>query len=212
MPSSVISLSKLDVREEIPGMQAGIYEIPACDDSKPKILIIQDSFYFKPDLDGNQDMVIVPSYQIAGSIVQMHLSSQLSYKMGQHPAVFAVPHLALTYEDLRKTYAKEVENALAAQKAWFVALVRMADDDWQVAHRHNMISDTQRLAARELGLSRPWLEVFLTNEEQKDASCPFCGTGLLNADAPICPSCGRVHNPTKLAELEKRFGKEVVKA
>jgi len=211
MPSSVISLAKTPIREEIPGMQGGIYEIPACENNKPYILIIEDSFYFKPDIDGHQDMVIVPSYQIAMSVVQMHLSSQLAFKLGQHPALFAVPHVVVREDDL-KNYKDKIAEMLAAQKAWFIALVRMGDDDWQVSHRHNMISDTQRMAARELGLERPWLETFSTIEELQETKCPFCGTGLLNVDAPICPTCGKIHNPVRLAELEKKLTKELTSA
>jgi hypothetical protein len=206
MISTLVSLSKSNINETIPGMQMANYCLPAEKDGS--VLHIPDSYYYKPDIDGHQDRVFVPSAQIAKSLVQMHLTSQLEYKEGQHPAVFCIPELELSLADVKKNYSKEVLAALTAQRKWYVALVKVADDDWQRVKRHNMISDIQRIAARSLNLKREWL---LAVENEENLGCPFCGTNLLNPEAPICPTCGKVHNPERLKALEQRLGVTTVK-
>lgn len=202
--STLVSFARRDIFETIPGLKCAFYSLPRSEDpKKPTILIVEDSHYLKPDIEGNNDEVFVPSAQIANGVVTMHITSQLGFRSGEaHPALFAIPDMAVDEKDLGK-YQKEVDRALRHQKAWFTNLVRMADDDWQISHRHNMISDIQRTAARELKLERPYL---MAVEFEDIEDCPFCAKSLLNADAPICPNCMRVLNPEKLAEIEKRLG------
>jgi len=209
MTSSVISFSKREIHEEIPGMQNAIYRIEPCVSfAEPSILYIEDSFHYKPDIDGNQDRVLVQSAEIAKSIAHMHTTSQIISKPGQCPAVFAIENEKITADELFKKYKPLVDQHLRNQRTWYEALVRLADDDWQQVRKHRMISDIQRTAARELSLEREWLSAVL--DEEKNA-CPFCGTDLLSVDAPICPNCGKVHNPIKLAELEASINKVIAK-
>lgn len=203
MTSSVISFSKRDVSEFLPGMQVALYELPSSPEGT--ILHIEDSFYYKPDLNGEQDQVRVDSAQIAESIVKMHTTSQLCYIMGQHPAIFAVPNIAVTPEMLKKEYKDLVSHAKAAQIKWFIALVRLADDDWTKHHNNQMIAEIQRIAAKELNLKREWL-IELTDAEEGKVDCPFCGSGLLNPSAPICPNCQQVHNPVAFKALQAKLG------
>jgi hypothetical protein len=205
--SSLISYAKRDIFETIPGLQRATFDLPASMENIPTIIHVDDSHYFKPDIDGHQDRVFVPSEQIVKSVVHMHITSQLLYKVDQHPALFCIPNIAVSLEDL-KQYGDLVLGAIEKQRRWYVALVQLADDDWQLVHRHNVISDIQRTAARELGLTRDWL--IEIQDETGKGSCPFCGTGLLNSDAPICPTCGKVHNPTRMAELELLYGAEEI--
>jgi len=206
MSSSLVSFSKRDIHETLPGLQFADYHIYA--NPKGAILHVEDSSYYKPDLDGHQDSVFVPSQQIVESIVHMHKTSQLAYKEGQHPALFCVPNKRVTMEQVEKEYKELLNNALSAQRRWFIALVKIADDDWQRAHVHQGISDIQRIAARELGLKRDWL---MTVETETDiAGCPFCGTNLLNPEAPICPTCGKIHNPVAYKALEAKLGVSTV--
>lgn len=202
--STLVSFSRRDIFEEIPGLACAFYSIPAHEDaSRPSLLTVGDSYYYKPDIEGNQDHVFVPSAQIANGVVTMHITSQLGFRQDAHPAIFAIEDVEVDEKTLFDKYKKEVNAALAKQKNWFLHLVRMADDDWQIAQRHNMISDIQRTAARALGLERPYL---LTVEFENIEDCPFCAKSLIKADAPICPNCGRVINPEKMAEIEKRLG------
>jgi glucan phosphoethanolaminetransferase (alkaline phosphatase superfamily) len=134
----------------------------------------------------------------------MHITSQLLYRVDQHPALFAIPNEAVTQETLKKKYQHQVDEALAKQRQWFIALINLADDDWQQLHNHRMISDIQRTAAKELGQKREWIMV-IDDEMDMPMGCPFCGTNLLDPTAPICPTCGKVHDPAKLAALEKRL-------
>lgn len=204
MISTLVSFSKREIYEEIPGMQNSGYRIAPCKSfAEPTLLGIDDSYYYKPDIEGNQDRVFVPSSAIAESIVHMHVTSQLASRADQHPAFFAIVNNELTVGDLFKNHKKQVDDYLTRQRKWYEALVRLADDDWQQLRRHNMISDVQRTAARELGLTREWLNAVDYTEIKED--CPFCGSQLLNANTPICPNCGKVHNPAKLAEIEARF-------
>jgi len=206
MTSSLISLAKRDILEEIPGLQYGHYPIPAAKDGVPSILLIEDSYYYKPDIDGNQDKLLVASRQIAESIVHMHITSQLGYRPDRHPALFCVPDEEVTIKTLEINHKDKIKDVLTKQHNWFTALVQIADDDWQQAHKHNMISDIQRTAARELGLKRDWL---MQIADETRSNCPFCGTGLLDINAPICPTCGKVHNPERLRQIEESFAKTI---
>lgn len=207
MPSSLVSYAKRDIFETIPGLRTDTYYLPASKDNIPSILHVDDSYYYKPDIEGRQDQILVSSEQIVNSIVHMHITSQLAYQPNfQHPAIFAIPKVEVTLEGLEKNYPDKIKESLARQRAWFIALVKIADDDWHQVRRHQMISDIQRMAARELGLTREWL--FGVEEEAEGTikpSCPFCGSGLLNPDAPICPVCHQVHNPERFAILQKGF-------
>lgn len=202
MISSVVSFSRMPINEEMPGMQFGLYSLPPSIGTIPSILHVQDSYYYKPDIDGMQDRVLVVSPQIVESIVSMHVSSQLQAGPDSHPAVFALPNEEVTVDDVLSKFKSQAKIALEKQRNWFKSLVMLADDDWQRLKNHRMISDIQRIAARELGLEREWL---MAEMDIVHVECPFCGSDLLNPDAPICPHCGKVHNPAKLAELEARL-------
>lgn len=214
MSSSLVSFAKKEIYEVIPGMQCATYRIQPCEDKVPSILIVRDSFYYKPDIDGNNDMVAVTSAQIAESIVNMHNTSQLGYSPTTYPAFFCIPDWEVTVDDLVNRFKDECKRTLDAQRNWYSALVRMADDDWTALPRHNMVSSIQRTAAKELGLNRPWL--LQIEEETGIPDCPFCGKDLLSPTAPVCPTCGRVINPKRVAEIEammaKMSAKETVKA
>lgn len=213
MTSSLISYARRDIHEHIPGMQVSDYVLEKCEEDVPTILHVNDSYYFKTDVDGNQDRVFVPSEQIVKSLVHMHLTSQLAFKPDplQGPALFCVPNRAINKSDFGDPEVKkEALAAKIAQKRWFVALVKIADDDWQQYKAHRMVSDIQRVAAKELGLKRDWLMV--VDNESPTEECPFCASKLLNPNAPICPNCGKVHNPAKLAELEARLSKSGITA
>jgi hypothetical protein len=204
MTSSLISFSKREIAEEIPGMIIGTYRLPV--DENGFILHVEDSAYYKPDNEGNQDRVYVSSEDIVRSLVKMHLTAQLAARHDAYPALFCVPNVAVT-RDMLSSHPEIVsakKEALAAQRRWFIALTQMADDDWQTYRHHRMISDLQRTAAKELGLKREWID-YIADEEERP-NCPFCGTGLLDVNAPICPSCGQIHNPTKFKALQAKLG------
>lgn len=204
--SSVVSFSRLEIFETLPGMEIATYRLAPSIGMTPTILYVSDTYYYKPDIDGKQDRVFVPSKQVAESIVHMNITSQLGYRVDAHPAVFAVPEQEVNTKYVINELRSKTDEMLKRQRKWFAALIKMADDDWQIAHRHGMISDIQRKAAREAGLQREWL---LTIDDEMEAvkkiECPFCGQGLLNPDAPICPSCQKVHNPVKMKEVEARM-------
>ena len=201
MPSTIVSLSKREVREEIPGMQISSYHLPPAG-TLPNILVVRDSYYYKPDVNGGQDRILVGCNEIANCVVHMHTTSQIMYRIDRYPALFYVADRELTVDDVERDYGKELKEAIARQRRWFVALVRLADDDWQRLPRHQMISDIQRTACMELGLNRPWLS---SVPDEDKTSCPFCGSDLINPAAPICPSCGKVHSPERLKELEAKL-------
>jgi len=201
MASSLVSYAKVDINEQIPGLQIGNYRL-AASQGLPTVLIVENSYYYKPDIDGNQDKVLVASEQIAESVVHMHITSQLMYNSEQHPALFYIPSIEVQPKDVEKNYKEIVAEHLRKQKKWFIALVKLADDDWQTARRHQMISGIQRIAARELGLTREWLFDIESEELNRKDTCPYCGSNLLDSNTPICPHCGKVHNPERLKQLE----------
>jgi hypothetical protein len=205
MASSIVSFYKREVREFLPGLQVAEYVVPPYEGKNPSIIHVTDTYYFKLDSDGiTQTQVHIPSAELANAVVSMCISSQLAnlVEPPTHPAIFWLKD-EVDAKTVNLTMKDKVAEVLAAQRRWYIALVKIADDDWQTNHKHVMISDIQRMAARELGFAREWLLDEYTTQD--DTNCPFCASKLLNPNAPICPNCGRTHNPAKLAELEARM-------
>ena len=96
-------------------------------------------------------------------------------------------------------FKTEIAKARARQKAWFIRLVAIADDDWQRYGQHKFISDTQRYAGRTLNLERPWL--ILQQVESSLSVCPACQVQV-HPKAVICSHCRFVLNPVEYKKMQ----------
>lgn len=74
------------------------------------------------------------------------------------------------------------------------ALVKNADIAWTRYHRHEVISDACRMAARYFKLDREWA---LNAQPSEAADCPACGSRLPNSEVAVCKQCGAVIDAVK---------------
>jgi hypothetical protein len=120
----------------------------------------------------------------------------------QMPGLFYVPG-DYTVERLRKDHANLISKYAAAQKKWFLELVRIADILWSRSNGNPLsISDDARLACRQLNITnKPWLGDIQTAELVR---CVACGN-LRNQQFPVCPVCKAIADPVKAKELNIQF-------
>ena len=156
--ATIISVLPFKITEAKPGMIPPEFVIPAAPDNDITVVNIglcQTYIYLDADRGS------IPFTEFAGtvakSIVDDYCMAQLEYRGNDcKPGIFWVPE-KVTKEEALKKYPKEITAIRAAQRMWFIRLVRMADDSWNRTKKHSEISDIQRLAAAKLGIKRDWL-------------------------------------------------------
>jgi len=197
MEATVISIVPREVRMMAPGLTPDTFIIPPAADKDFEILPVKDSFFYVYRLEGEQIRVNEPGERVAQSIVTTFLGDQLGLSETGMPGLFWVPGKH-TKEDIAAVHGKEIAAAHTRQMEWFRTLVNLADDSWQKNRQLKAISETQRDAARRLGLKKEWLVNYT-----QTVNCPACGTSLPIPDATVCAACRTIINPTEHA---KRFG------
>lgn len=91
---------------------------------------------------------------------------------------------------------EELTNARKKFEKTLEALVNVGDIAWTRYHRHEMISDACRMAARYFRLEREWA---LNSQPSEVKDCPSCGVRLPNPNVAVCKECGAVLDPVKAA-------------
>jgi hypothetical protein len=196
--STVVSLVPFDIREEKPGLYPGRFYIPASKDNTPSILFVHTGLHFVY-LDETRGSVRVKdlSGDIANSIVKDYLSSQLGSDDNARPGLFWLPE-EVSLLTLTSKHKDLLEENKRVQKNWFINCCKIADNDWQRYHQHNVISHTQRIMADLIGW-RPeeheWMSPLTT---LKTTPCPACG---LQTTAAICPNCRCVLDKERVKDL-----------
>lgn len=199
---TVVSFVPMPITEEKPGLYPGKFRLAAClDEAHPAVLHVRRSVYhvYLDDARGKLQVREAPDV-VAGAIVEDYIQSQLAVDENARPALFWLMG-EVSPEQVRLFHKERVEQALLAQRQWFVNLCRLADDDWARYQRHNAISDFQRIAANKLGLTKDkhaWLDVTLQPEGSR---CPACATMVLG-DPTICPNCKVVLKPEEFKALQ----------
>jgi hypothetical protein len=198
MQASVVNLTPFLITENKPGLYPGHFQIPPAEKDKMSILHVQDSvFHVYLDMDRGSMTVPVPALKVAESIVADFKSAKLVTSPGEaEPGIFAV-NGHVTQKEVETKYAEELKEQRRVQHNWFSALVHQADDDWSRYKQHRMISDTQRFAAKLLGLDREWN---LTTIIENIGKCPAC-TSVVPASAVVCPACRCILNAEAYKKL-----------
>jgi hypothetical protein len=199
--STIVSILPKAIYERKPTVQPGIFEINPGSLEHPAILVIGTSSWWR-EIDENQPLLEIPvsSIQIADAIVRDYCGGLLACDMGgQMPGLFYLPG-EYTVEKLKKEHTPLLQSAAAKQKAWYLALVKVADVLWSRSNGNPLsISDDARLACRELNIqNKPWLGDIQTSELVR---CVACGN-LRNPSFPICAVCKAIADP----ELAKKLG------
>ena len=196
MEATVISIVPREVRMHAPGLSPDIFVLPPAAEGDFEILHVKDSFFYVYRLEGEQIRVSEPGEIVARSIVTTFLGDQLGMTENGAPGLFWLPGV-FSKEEIQAKYKKELDAARSRQVMWFKELVNLADDSWQKNHLLRAISETQRDAARRLGLRKEWLVDY-----KQLTQCPACGSTLPIPDATVCAQCRTIINP---AEHARRF-------
>lgn len=195
--TTLISFYPLPLMEEKPGMYPGKFSIEASDGVTPALAYIgQSNHYVDVGEDRPQLEVAMPSFDIARAIVDDFIAAQLAISDNAAPGLGYVRG-KLTLAEVK---AKEGPLLLALkerQRLWYMALVKLGDDDWQRYHKHVVISDVQRIGARALGLERDWVMI---PEEVNAPTCPACGTQVAPS-VVVCSNCRCILDKDKYALL-----------
>lgn len=194
--ATVVSIVPYEVKRSFPGVFPGYYAVPASLDGQPTTLEVKDATSYMYVLDGKGVNLLSPGSELANSICNDFISSQLAKLDDAHPGIFWVEgKVAAT--DVKTKFKSELERAEFVQRNWFKHLVQMADDDWQRYHQYKTIADIQRHAARTLQLERDWIDVM----EENRINCPVCTTELRKA-AIVCPSCRAILDKEKYKQFQ----------
>lgn len=201
--TTICSIFPMEIDETKPTLQPGRFIVPPGTYENPSVVIVGPSSWWR-EIDLEQPLLEIPvsSVQVADSIIKDYCNGILGCDMsGAMPGLFYVlgEHTVMS---VRKDYKKELDNALARQRNWFAQLIKLADAFWARSSGNPLaISDTMRLAARELNLNKDWMKDFKMVEMTR---CRACG-GLLNPMYPVCPTCKAINDPAKAKELGLTF-------
>jgi len=198
--ATLISVVPFPIQEFKPGIYPGFFEIGACNNDIPQLLTIGDSIYHV-EIDENRTISVkCPSEDIAKSIIEDHVTSNLAYSVEEDaaPGFFWKPGEHDLGSIISK-FGKDLEYHRGRQLRWFKKLVEMADDDWEKTRQHKFISDIQRYAAKSLKLIRPWIISTIT--DQGLIKCPAC-VGSISSQAIVCQFCKCIINMDKYKTLQ----------
>lgn len=188
-----------------PGLNPVEYTIPAAEDGKPGILIVDNSRMTHKNLHG----VIPPTFvipvfsqEIAQSIVEDYVKSKICSVPGEiQPAVFFLEG-EWTAETVLKTKKDLVDKYLAMQNLWFIELVKMGDIDWaKKPGSHQMVTADAKRAAKALGYERPWLLEVPVSIAPALKNCKGCANPIPVA-AIVCGQCRTVQDEKAYAGLK----------
>jgi len=198
---TVVSLLPFPLAEFKPGLIPGIYNLPASNGEVPSVLVVGDAKH-NVYIDETRGSLGVrdASDEVARSIVEDFLAAQLGVGDGCHPGIFWVAG-SWTAGEIAQKFSSELLQAKIAQKRWFIEVCKIADNDWNRYHQHNVISDFQRRAAELLGYtkeSHEWMAPSLVMASQK---CPACASSVAQG-ITICPNCRCILDKDKYSKLE----------
>ena len=202
LESTVVSLVPFDIREEKPGLFPPRFFIPESDMKIPSILHVSTcSHYVYLDESRGTLRVPDPSDQVARSICEDYIESQLGVDEHAKPALFWISD-EVSAGDVLMKFKDLITDKLALQKQWFLNVAMLADKDWQNYHQHNVISSFQRKCARIIGWTKEGHEWMEPQTTMNSINCPYCGVAV-DKSLPIC-SNGHVVNPKLHKEIEER--------
>lgn len=201
--TTIVSVFPMEIIETKPTISPGRFHIPAGSYENPAVVVVGPSSWWR-EIDLDQPLLEIPvsSVQIADSVIKDYCNGLLGCDMaGAMPGLFYIPgeHNIL---DIRKNFKHELDAALARQRNWYSALVKLADSLWARSNGNPLaISDSMRLAAKEMNLQKDWMKDFKMVDMTR---CKACGA-MLNPQYPVCPTCKAINDPAKAKELGLTF-------
>lgn len=196
---TVISLVPFQLLESKPGLIPPAFLIEASDGKTPSILHVGNSLHYVY-LDDTRGSLPVrgPSDVVARSIVNDYIESQLGIGDDARPGIFWVPG-EYNLTEIKIKFSGELETAARVQEQWFLNCCRIADDDWNKYHQHNVISSAQRKMAVTLGWDSKQHEWMApkTVSDVNSAKCFACFSVLNNPEQSVCHVCKAILKPSE---------------
>lgn len=194
---TLVSIYPQVINETKPGQDPAEYCLKACEDEKvPSTLHIGEAVDNR-FVGGDVGTVQMPikAETVAKAFVQDLISSFAHADASAYPGVFYLEGKKTIAEILASAAYKE---ALGKQRAYFLRLVKLADDDWNANRKHGNISAMHRLAANKLGQVRDWT---VNVEDSKTLRCPGCMVHVPE-QAVICANCKTILDEEKFKKLK----------
>jgi len=204
--STVVNISQESINEHKPTIEPGIFIIPPGTYELPSILVVGTSSWWR-EIDEKQPLLEIPhsSVVVAESVVNDYCVGMIEYSPESKPGLFWLPG-ALTVKEIKEKHKTELDIAQRRQKAWYEAVVKMADVNWARSGSNPLaINDTMRKAAIGLGVdgNKIWMQDFKAIEMK---NCPACGA-TWNPIFPMCQSCHTIIDKEKYKALGLEMAK-----
>lgn len=198
---TVVSLVPVDLREEKPGLVPPRFCIPASDGKHPQVLHIGTAthFVYLDEARGSLPVRNPPDW-VAKSVVDDFISAQLRISEVAKPGLFFVAGKWSSVE-IQAKFKVQLEQAWIMQQNWMMEVCKLADDDWNKFHQHNVVSDTQRKFAQMLGWRVEEHEWMSPRTTLQSTMCPSCGK-LAPLNAVVCQECKCILDAEKYKELK----------
>lgn len=196
---TVVSLIPWKLTEEKPGLIPGRYSIPASDGINPIFIYIRKAKHsvYLDDTRGSL-WAADPSDEVAAAICRDFKSGQLAIDEDSEPGLFWLAGL-LMREEILGEHSDRIKSAQRKQLNWFLNIAKIADDDWDRYHKHVVVSDFQRIAAKMIGWDpeeHEWMKAAIKEKpfEGKVTRCIACNAQL-EGDPVICRFCTCILKP-----------------
>lgn len=195
MESTIVSYLPYELCDPKPGLIPPYIIIPAAPERDFVVVAIPDCInHVYLDEDRGSLTRVIPGEQVAGAIAYDHINASYGTSDVGFPGIKAIPGRH-TKEELLKMFSVELKGLENAQRNWFQNLVRLADDIWSdptARGKTRSITETQRHAAKFLGLNKEWV----TDAPKDNNQCPACRT-FIPVDALICANCKTIVKPVE---------------
>ena len=201
--STVVCLLPVELNEKKPGIYPGHFIIQAAKDGDFGFLNLGNSVsHVYMDESRGSMTIIQESEVVAKSIVDDYINSCIAVDRieGVYPGLFWVEG-DFDKAQISTRFPERLKEAKVCQSKWYMALIKMADDDWSRNRSHKSITPIQKLAAFSL-------EQIVGKKEWASAidvlaykACKYC-TSQIPSEALVCPVCSRAQvSDAELAKL-----------
>jgi hypothetical protein len=198
---TIVSIVPRPIRQEFPGLIPPIFELEESDGNYPVVKLVKTAMHFVylDETRGSLRVQDSPN-EVARAICDDFTNSQVGVSTDSvgRPGIFWLVG-ELTAPEVIEKHTPRLQNAHALQTIWMTDLARMADNDWNRYHAHNVVSEFQIKVARMLGWN-PEQHDWMTPEKHPD-TCPACNTPT-KSGIIICPTCRCILNPEEYKKLQ----------
>lgn len=185
--ATIVSIFPMNIDENKYTIWPGKFKLEAGSVLNPSVLTIgPSSWFFDRDLELPIQEMVTGAVVIAESVINDYCSGLLEVAMPDRmPGLFFVPGEETT-DGIRTKYKSAIHAAQVKQNNWYQELVKQADGLWATSRNNPLaIWGIMKMAAKELGVDRPWLSDFKMAGLIK---CFACGN-LRDPEFPICAHC-----------------------